>query len=562
MSRFIILDIDQQHVHVVSGQAKGKMASANIAITATFSSTDDTTYQLGKQLREILKTHRIAAAPVIVVVGRDKVVVKDLKIPPAEAHDEPNLVKFQATRELNEAPDSVILDYTTQTRLDADGQRKVLVSVLRKDSLKYWKAICAAAGLELAGITLRPYALQAAASHAIATGEITAPENKFASHAVIARGESWGELIICRDGEVVFTRLLPALALQSENGLLGEIRRNVAVYNASARQQPVEAIYVAEASGSIASWGGRLASGLDIPVQVFNPLANVPNDIVPQEYGRFAGLVGGLALRAASSKLPINFVTPRKATVKKDPSQIKLKYLAFAIIGFVFLALVGGAIYASTLKSEVERLQKKVAGLDEDLKKLELDKKKLDILKDWSSSRVCWLDELYDMTARLPDPKQGYLDTITFATRAPEKNAKVRYTGTVDMKIYSTSEKGLTTLSSSLRGDVNARYRNVIIQSASRGVARGNRGVMQTLKMDVKAIPQDKFSAVINASVPEKPGATPPKTDTQGTRGRFSSRTPGGESRPAGSGTVPAGTTQPAEKKDDNANVAPSGEQR
>jgi len=57
--------------------------------------------------------------------------------------------------------------------------------------------------------------------------------------------------------------------------LLGEIKRNLAVYAGQAPQHPVRALYVAEATGPTLGVGDRLRDTLAIPVYRFDPLAAI-----------------------------------------------------------------------------------------------------------------------------------------------------------------------------------------------------------------------------------------------------------------------------------------------
>ena len=120
--------------------------------------------------------------------------------------------------------------------------------------------------------------------------------------------------------------------------LLGELRRNLAVYNGQNPQQPVEALYVAEAAGPAGGWSGRDPAGLTIPVQAFDPLAGVEHDTPPEARGHFAALAGLLQLKAQSTPLPIDFAAPRQAVSTRCGQQQAdrrrpPRWLALLIIG-------------------------------------------------------------------------------------------------------------------------------------------------------------------------------------------------------------------------------------
>src|SRR5262249_6332987 len=215
----------------------------------------------------------IAAGPAVAAVGRDRVILKDVKIPKVSPAEEPAVVRFQASKDMTEAADSVALDYYPLDRAEPDGQVRAVTVSIRKDVLGAYKTFCQAAGLKLVGVTPRPLGTLAALERAIKPGAAAARGAGRASAAILPRGGRWGGLVIARDGQVVFPRAVSATALNSEPMLLGELRRNLAVFNGQSPQQPVEALYVAEAAGPGGRGGGRIRAGLNGARQGLQPPA-------------------------------------------------------------------------------------------------------------------------------------------------------------------------------------------------------------------------------------------------------------------------------------------------
>src|SRR5262249_56567180 len=87
--------------------------------------------ELGRQLKDALRAAGITPGPTVAAVGRDRVIVKDVKIPRVPAGEEPAVVRFQASKEMTEAPDSVALDYFTLAPEEPDGQGPALIPTLR-----------------------------------------------------------------------------------------------------------------------------------------------------------------------------------------------------------------------------------------------------------------------------------------------------------------------------------------------------------------------------------------------------------------------------------------------
>ena len=396
---------------------------------------------LGRTLKDALKTAGVAPAPVLASVGRDRVVLKDLKIPPVPDAEEANVVRFQAAKEMTEAADAVVIDYLPFARAEADGQKRVITVGLRKDAIAVLKTLCEAAGLKLAGVTPRPVGLYAALQRAIASGSVTPPEAKQGSAAILARaGNKWGELVIARDGHVAFSRGLAAGSLSSEAMLVGELRRNLTAYSSQSAQQPVDALYVVEEDNPAGGWSGRVQSGLPVAVQRFDPLAGLA-DAPSEARGGFAGPVGLLHLKATAAAPPIDFLSPREPKPVVDPAKRKM-----VMFGLLFAALVVGGL--GLLYVRLDGMNRKFAALsaeklelDNRLAQFEEDAKRMAALKDWRSRGVNVLDELFDDAERNPNPKATQLAYWKVNPRNPEKNAKVRYVAKKEMRFETDNEK-------------------------------------------------------------------------------------------------------------------------
>ena len=76
-----------------------------------------------------LKKAGISAAPVLASIGRERVILKEIRHPPVPTKEEPALVRFQTAKELSESPDDVIIDYTPLSDPAAPGGRMIVDSI-------------------------------------------------------------------------------------------------------------------------------------------------------------------------------------------------------------------------------------------------------------------------------------------------------------------------------------------------------------------------------------------------------------------------------------------------
>ena len=520
MSRFLAIDADPGGIHVAVGTARGGVVRLEQAISVPVAEalSAGNAADLGRQLRDALKAAGIAAGPAVAAVGRDRVILKDVKIPRVGPADEPNLVKFQATKDASEAADAVVFDYYTLDRDEPDGQVRAVTVSVRKEVVAAYKALCQAAGLKLVGLSPRPQGTLAALDRATAAGAVTAPEVRRSSVAVLTRGDKWGELVIGRDGQVVFSRTVSATALNSEPMLLGELRRNLAVYNGQSPQQPVEGLYVAEAAGPTGGWSGRIRAGLSVPVQAFDPLAGVEHNTPPDARGHFAALAGLLQLKARGGKLPIDFTAPREPVAPRAAGRQLLTAGVGIAVVLVFGALGLGYYKVNEKQADYARLVKEKVDLDKELKDFEEDDKRIKALKEWDETRVNWLDEMYDLTARFPDIKNAQLDLFRAEPLAVQKGAKQKNVARLTLKVATDDAALMNALEGAMKADKRYHNLNKNIKSNTGGF-RGGFSQTYELKAEIERRPANEYTRKLTADIPAKPGRGRGGSDDGGSDG-------------------------------------------
>lgn len=425
MSRFIAIDFDAGGLLVASGFAKGDAARLETA-AASFDDPRPLSAahadEAGDRLKALLAQAGIAPAPALVALGRDRVIVKEVKHPKTAPVDEPAIVRFQAQRDLTESPDDVHMDYVPVPTGEGEESRATVVFV-RKDLYEAAKAACERAGLKLAGVTPRPFAAVAVAKAAAATHAVPPPDDPNGAVAVLSLWEGGGEFVVADHQRLAYSRSVSAAALGSEATLVGEVKRSLAAYAAGHPKAPLQAVYLAEGHAGGGSWAARLDATLPVPVYPFDPLGGLAADGVPAALrGRFVGPVGLLAARGPG--LPVNFVTPRQP--RAEPNKLRSR----GLLGLVALIALGGVAFAgskvvnNSLDDKIKALNARKAGVQEELKAQQADTARIAAADEFRDRSVVWLDELYNVAVMNPDPDKMRLKE--FEARIPEPKVEQR----------------------------------------------------------------------------------------------------------------------------------------
>lgn len=505
MARYLMLDWDQRQFQVVASSVKHGVVKIERAIAWQDEpgiAPGDAEAQ-GRLLRERLKSAGIAPAPVLACVGRDRVILKEVRYPPVPQAEEPAIVRFQAIKELTDPPDEVVIDYAPVSDPNAGGERRAVILVLRRDVLHTYQTLCRAAGLKLAGLCPRPFGTAACLKRVAGTTVLTpVPEPADTAVAVLTVTERWAEFCVVRGEQVLYARSLTSPALNGDTALLGEIRRNLAVYAGQGASQPVRAVYIA-GGAETAALRGRLQDALTVPVHGLDPFAGDERSELPTgNRSAFVGVVGLLYAQARNGELPINFVQPKQPRPERDPNQ-KRNYIAAGVAGLLLLGLaVFGYAQLAERDRELEALSLIKADLDRQLLQTREDATRIKAIGDWAGAEVVWLDELYDLTHRFPDPRTVRLVQLT--GDALPRTGNVKHAAKMALKGIATDDhRAVDTLIAQLVEDGHYRVEPKVI-SRNMGMDRFLFRQQFTTRVDIEPRSTTKYVRRLPPPSPEQ----------------------------------------------------------
>jgi hypothetical protein len=516
VANFLAVDADAHGLFVAAGTVR----NGAVTIDRTAHAADApplsaaTAADLGATLRMLVKDAGLRAAPVLLCVGRDRVILKDVRHPPAPPAEEPAIVRFQALRDLSESPDDVVMDYVPLPPLSS-GERRAAVVFARKDVVETARAVCEAAGLRLAAVTPRPFVV------GDLFRRVDAARTADGANGLLAVWPGGGELTVVRGRDVLFARAISQASALDDKALVAELKRNLAVYAGQFPADPLAGLAVA-AGGDLAD---RLADALTVPVRPLDPLAGsaAADGVTAGLHGRFAGPVGLLAAKAAADALPINFAAPRQPRADANPNRPRVLVGAMLATAAVAAAVVGGVVLNSAAANERASAAADRAAVEAEMKALEVSGKRLDAAEEFANREVVWLDELYDVAHRIPDVGQVRLTLLEGTAVAPPAKSNLMRAGS---QTPATAAKGpagppkpvpvgklhleMTTDKPALVDEINAsfsrdRYYVNTKPKVTLTGATGSRGQKFVIETEVLRRPPDEYKRVLK-SLP-KPAA-------------------------------------------------------
>ncbi len=432
MASWLVLDWDHERFHILCAQSSRR--GVQVTRAATWAPPEPLTpgaaERVGKALRDFLKAQKITAAPVIVGLGRDRIFLKELRVPPIAAHEEASLVRFQTGKEMAEAVDHYAIDYTYLA--NGGGERHIMTVAARRDIVAISQALCQAAGLRLHAVTPKLFGAAAALTHSLQPQPTPLKKNQL--NAVLSVGQRWGELCIFRGD-----RLLQVQALANGPLLAAEVRRSLAVFQA---QHAVnvdlagpDRLYVFADDQAILQ---SLRSGQPLPVQELDPLKDAAG--AAENHAAFAGAVGLAALWGDSERPPVNLSAPKRSQAPTTVTQ--QRFLVYgAAAALLAILFIGGMSYLlADRRATIKQLTEQQEEQKGQLASYAQERADLEYYKDWEQATVPWLDEMYDLTARFPFENGFRVNQFAASTTGSKKIAKDKFVGSIRLSGINSSK--------------------------------------------------------------------------------------------------------------------------
>ena len=221
------------------------------------------------------------------------------------------------------------------------------------------------------------------------------------------------------------TTVVFASSLSGDAAVDAEVRRSLVTFASQPQGQSPEVLYLF--GDEVSAQVEQLHKTLNIPVVCPRFLADA--DAIAKDTCCPAGV--GMLSAWAGEGVPVNFIAPKEPKLAA-PNRSRRLVLAgtLGFVVFLFLVLMGYKILERKkteiqnyvdLKKEAEEVLNSPANKQ--------DRAVLDFLKKWKQESIPWIDELYDLSVRIPH-KDGYyltkMDGKVMEGKVPQAGEKDR----------------------------------------------------------------------------------------------------------------------------------------
>lgn len=500
MTRLLAIDWDRREARClllnVSGRKLHPLWAGAAPLVDVADARGDSYPDISGSIRAALDEQAVRGVRTVVAIDRASVDLMTFTLPPAKDAELPELVAHQALRESPLAGDDASVDFTPATA-DPTEPRQVIAAVLGPQQLRRIHDICTAVGVRPRRIVLRALAAASLYTHLPSEGqEALVVVNVLADEA---------DLTVLADGRPVFLRTVRLPAGLDEEGtaarLAGEIHRTLLV----AQQGPLAGRGV----DRLVLFGGReehpllaarLEEELSLPLTVLDPFkaTGLSGSLMPEQPGRFAGLLGALGDEAAGRPPAMDFLHP-----KRPPKPIDRRRPILAAVALVLVALagIGYSTYSQIAKLDEanQELADQLNDLNALLKKAAAQRQLIEAVRLWKASEVNWLDELRDLSVRLPPSRDLLLSRISL-TPGRAGGGQLHLSGLVrDALVVTEIERRLR----------EAQHRDVRSQRITPREAEDYR---RTFEISATVVPRtkDEYAAALEALAADEPPNKPP----------------------------------------------------
>jgi len=432
MANLIALEINDEDILVVSARTSGK----RVQFTKVFEvplPADTTESAMADLLKKALANEGVPRGDAVVVLGRQKIEMREISVPPAPENELPDMVRFQARSDFSAFNEGWSLDYVP-FKCQLDQPQRVLAGAVSPLLMERSKGLVEEAGLKLSKMVLRPYSTIELVRSSLADD---------CPRVIIDPNDEQIDLTLVIGSELMATRTVRTSkdyeSAEVAQNLAGQIRRTLASTANLLEGQPVAEFLVIGAEDRLPHMKKMLADNFEQGFSFTDPYQSLPGisavaQDLPPHPERFAALLGALVREASGHDHTIDFIHPRQPVISRDNRSRVYLFGGLAAAMLICMVAVGWWLLSSQdariaeLNNTLRDIKKTNEG-DRNQPGVEQITGEVNLIDEWQTKNINWLDELYEFSQRFETPDDAIVDSMTLS--ANEKNVGLSLKGRV-----------------------------------------------------------------------------------------------------------------------------------
>ncbi len=365
------------------------------------------------QLSEHLRTEKKSVQQLLLVLSRSDLELITLNVPPVDRLELPLLIDAEVLQRLGDSEAPPISDYVEGGLTEEASSREVMAFALTQAQIDGWVTQAQQAKLKPIAITSRHLAPLAMLR---AQGLLTHSRSVAISFYA---GEV--EIVVCAGDHPRFLRTL-RIGSDDPGSLAEQIGLEI--------QRSLSLLHEADVPASLELFVYQSSSLPSLMVEALRErkLGTLHTIDVMQAWQLSGGVVDGVDIAKPAqgpgeatigagwdllhASLPIDLLNPKRPPKPVHPAR------KWATLGSAaaLAAMVGGYVLYSDvqdLRSEVERLEPEADSKQKMANKLLEKADDVDLVQEWLSDRVDWLEELRELSNRLPNGQNASVRRLT-----------------------------------------------------------------------------------------------------------------------------------------------------